>query len=100
MPLAMAENGHMEHQKRPMNKTTKGMRDRESYETVVSESEKPFLFVVGKNDQAVPIDLSLKQIAVPKYSNAILLDSVGHMGMFEKPDETVNFIEGFLNFCR
>ena len=39
--------------------TTKGMRDRESYETVVSESEKPFLFVVGKNDQAVPLDLSL-----------------------------------------
>jgi len=27
------------------------------------------------------------------------LPGAGHMGMFEAPDKTTRFIEGFLNFC-
>lgn len=76
--------------------TTKGMRDRESYETIVSESDKPFLFVVGKNDQAVSLDLSLQQIAVPRYSSALLLDKVGHMGMFESEQKCYSSINSFI----
>ncbi len=59
-------------------------------------SVKPLLFVVGKNDQAVPLDLSLRQIAVPRYSSALLLDKVGHMGMFESEQKCYSFINSFI----
>ena len=37
---------------------------------------------------------------MPENSHFLRLAKTGHMGMFEKPIETTQFIEGFLNFSR
>jgi len=78
----------------------RAMRNREGSEEFLSKFEKPVMFIVGEEDPMVPITKSLKQITIPEKSHVLRLAGTGHMGMFEKPDETTHFIEGFLNFCR
>ena len=56
----------------------------------------PVLFIIGELDQAVPLEQSLRQCHIPKISHIHLLPEVAHMGMIEAPDETVKFIDEFL----
>jgi len=81
-------------------KYARAMRDRTGSEEFLSKFQKPVMFIVGEEDPSVPLTKSLEQITMPENSHVLRLSETGHMGMFEKPDETANFIEGFLNFCR
>ena len=78
----------------------RAMRDRNSSEDILKEFSKPVMFIIGDEDASVPLDKSLQQVKLPRNSHFLRLDETGHMGMFEKPDETTKFIEGFLNFCK
>ena len=77
----------------------RAMRDRPGSEEFLEKFQKPVMFIIGEEDPSVPLRKSLQQITMPENSHVLRLAETGHMGMFEKPDETVNFIEGFLNFC-
>jgi pimeloyl-ACP methyl ester carboxylesterase len=44
---------------------------------------KPVLFIIGKEDNAVPFQASLEQCHIPAISSVQILDS-GHMGMWEE----------------
>ena len=81
-------------------KYARAMRDRPGSEDFLRKFEKPVMFIVGEEDPSVPLTISLEQIILPENSHVLRLTETGHMGMFEKPDETTNFIEGFLKFCR
>ena len=76
------------------------MRDRPGSEEFLNKFKKPVMFIVGEEDPRVPLTKSFEQIIMPENSHVLRLAETGHMGMFEKPDETTNFIEGFLHFCR
>ena len=78
----------------------RSMRDRSSSEEFLRTFKKPVMFIVGEEDPSVPFAKSLEQITMPENSHVLRLGETGHMGMFEKPDETTDFIEGFLKFCR
>jgi pimeloyl-ACP methyl ester carboxylesterase len=51
----------------------------------------PVLFVIGKYDNAVPMQDMLKQAYLPEKSYIHILHQSGHMGMLEEP-ETSNYI--------
>lgn len=56
------------------------------------------LFIVGKEDKAIPEKNSLAQLDLPDISFVELLDGVGHMGIFEAPAETKRVINELLNY--
>jgi pimeloyl-ACP methyl ester carboxylesterase len=75
--------------------TLKAMRDRPDRTQVLSEVDFPFLFIAGKQDQAVTLAQVLQQCHLPKISHTLFLADTGHMGMFERPQETLSAIRNF-----
>lgn len=71
-----------------------GMKQRENKFELLKNVDFPVLFIGGKKDTRVPIDKFLEQIAIPKHSEALILDC-GHMGYLEAPKETYHVIKSF-----
>jgi pimeloyl-ACP methyl ester carboxylesterase len=71
---------------------SEAMRDREDFADWVSETDIPFLFIVGKEDGAVPLEKSKEQIILPKKAKSLVLEGVGHMGILEAPELCQEFI--------
>jgi pimeloyl-ACP methyl ester carboxylesterase len=77
--------------------TTKAMRDRKDYSLVLKNLTIPVLFVVGKNDAILPLDLHKEQFYLPKTSLIYLLENVGHMAMFEAKTQLNYILKTFIN---
>lgn len=73
----------------------KGMRNRKKRIKVLKEARYPILFISGKDDQAVTLEQTLTQCAIPANATVLFLANTGHMGMFEKPLETQNALRYF-----
>lgn len=73
---------------------TEAMRDRPDQRHVLEKFQGSKFFIAGEFDTAVPLENSRK------HSNMVTqyleLKETGHMGMFEKPNETLVFIDQFL----
>ena len=76
------------------------------YESMIQRSETtdllkatklPVLFVIGKYDNAIPIQDVLKQAYLPEKSYIHILHQSGHMGMLEEADTSNRIIKKFLN---
>jgi pimeloyl-ACP methyl ester carboxylesterase len=67
---------------------------------VLKESTIPVLFVLGKEDQAVPPEHTLQQSHLPPLSHIHILQHSAHMGMLEEPGRSNNILESFFNFVR
>lgn len=59
----------------------------------------PVLFIIGKEDTAVPISYSLSQTTLPATASVHVLDKVGHMGMYEATRQTQLMVRQFVDFC-
>ncbi|MFQ5447790.1 MAG: alpha/beta fold hydrolase, partial [Saprospiraceae bacterium] len=57
----------------------------------------PVLFLIGKLDVAIPLEISLEQTYLPAVADIRILNTTGHMGMFEAPRETAKAMREFLN---
>jgi len=79
--------------------TTKAMRDRKERIDVLKSVDVPVLFIVGKEDGPVPLDKALEQCYLPKHSVVHFFSECGHMGMFEKREETLRAVEKYLELC-
>ncbi len=64
--------------------------------SVLKSFSKPVLFIIGKEDAAVPLDASLKQCHLPRISTVYILENSGHMGMWEQPRKSLDFLLEFL----
>ncbi|SKD01364.1 Pimeloyl-ACP methyl ester carboxylesterase [Chitinophaga ginsengisegetis] len=60
----------------------------------------PVLFMIGKDDNAVPLDNVLPQITLPPVSSIHIFENVGHMGMWEIAEESNVILEQFIAFCQ
>ena len=60
----------------------------------------PVLFMIGKDDNAVPLDNILPQIVLPRISSIHIFENVGHMGMWEIAAESNMILEQFISFCQ
>ena len=56
----------------------------------------PVLFIMGKYDNAVPVEDSLKQCHLPEKSYIHILQNSGHMGMLEEIEKSNYILETFL----
>jgi len=68
------------------------MRNRKAMTHLLQQHKIPVWMIVGEADLAVPIQDSLEQIKLLPSSNSLVLNNVGHMGMFEATDQVNEFI--------
>jgi pimeloyl-ACP methyl ester carboxylesterase len=68
------------------------MRNRKAMTHLLQQHTIPVWMIVGDADLAVPIQDSLEQIKLLPSSNSLVLNNVGHMGMFEATDQVNEFI--------
>lgn len=57
----------------------------------------PVLFTIGKHDNAIPFEISMKQCHLPAVSSVNILENAGHMGMWEAEGQTNHSMLAFLN---
>jgi len=72
-----------------------GMRDREDHTALLTRLKIPVLFIAGKQDSRIPIEKILPQMVLPKHSEALILDNVGHMGFVEARVQTLRTLAHF-----
>jgi pimeloyl-ACP methyl ester carboxylesterase len=75
---------------------TIAMRDRPEQIKTLEIFENPTLFLAGKNDPGIPVDSILKQASHCRKPEIHVFVNVSHMAMFEKPDDAIAKIKGFL----
>ena len=72
------------------------MRDRPDRSGVLKTNEVPVLFILGKLDTAIPYDGSIAQTILPNIAQVELMETVGHMGMFEATEQTQEMLKTYL----
>jgi pimeloyl-ACP methyl ester carboxylesterase len=75
------------------------MMNRPDQSDVLQRYRNPVLFLIGTEDSAVPYDYSLNQTTLPETASVVMLEEVGHMGMFEARRKTQQAILQFADFC-
>jgi len=73
------------------------MMQRPDRTELLKATELPVLFVMGKYDNAVPLQDGLKQAHMPEKSYIHILHQSGHMGMLEEPDNSNHILKQFLS---
>ena len=77
----------------------RGMKIRTSRVRTLARLDVPVLFVYGKNDPRIPIEMGLSQAMVPKHSEVLLLDNVAHMSFMEDRDYVKTRLRHFVSQC-
>lgn len=72
------------------------MMNRPDRTSVLKNNKFTVLFLIGKEDAAVPVSDILKQVSVPDISYIHILNNVGHMGMWEAADNVNDYLEEFI----
>ncbi|HXH18482.1 MAG TPA: alpha/beta hydrolase [Chitinophagales bacterium] len=75
----------------------KAMMNRPDRAHVLKSFRRPVLFILGKQDNAIPYTKSLEQCSFPEISEVHILDDAGHMGMLEAPKKTLEMVREFVN---
>ncbi|HUP11796.1 MAG TPA: alpha/beta hydrolase, partial [Niastella sp.] len=63
---------------------------------VLKNFPRPILFILGKHDTAIPYEQGMQQCYMPGLSYIHTLEHSGHMGMWEEPVLSNDFIDAFL----
>lgn len=66
--------------------------------SVLENFPRPILFIIGEQDQVVPLEQALKQAHMPRIAQVQLLPNAGHMGMLEDAADGSIMIQQFVNF--
>lgn len=64
---------------------------------VLKSFKKPILFLIGKYDTTVPLNLSLRQSHLPAVSFMHILPYSGHVGMWEEEETSSSWLKSFFN---
>ncbi len=63
---------------------------------VLKEDKFPVLFVMGKDDTAIPIETIWSQAVLPGASSIHVFEHTGHLGMWEKVEESNRVLQEFI----
>jgi len=74
------------------------MMQRPNRAAVLQKTQLPVFFILGKHDNAVPLEDGLQQCHLPRISFVQVLENAGHMGMFEMPYESNQHLTQYLSF--
>ncbi len=75
------------------------MHDRPDRSEILKNFPHPVLFIIGKEDTAVPQDASMNQTTLPAVSSIVILEEVAHMGMLEARKKSQQAVLEFLQWC-
>ncbi len=84
---------------RSIREYARAMRDREDHTALLKKFPRPVMMIIGENDGSVPFSTSIEQSRFLQRPYILTLKETGHMGMFERPAETLYFVQNFLNVC-
>ncbi|HEY0059624.1 MAG TPA: alpha/beta hydrolase [Flavisolibacter sp.] len=73
------------------------MLNRPDRTKLLKEAIVPVLFVLGREDAAVPLTEGLRQCHLPKLSYIHIHETAGHMGMVEAPEDTAVVFKKFIS---
>ncbi|HVG12474.1 MAG TPA: alpha/beta hydrolase [Flavisolibacter sp.] len=76
----------------------RAMLNRPDRTGLLKETTVPVLFVLGREDAAVPLAEGLRQCHLPKLSYIHIHQTAGHMGMVEAPEDTAVVFNKFISF--
>lgn len=79
--------------------TLSAMRDRKDKMKVLKKIVYPVLYIIGKEDAAIPLEDSRAQSHIANQAFACYLSDCGHMGMIEQKEITTKAIESFVAIC-
>lgn len=79
---------------------TRAMMHREDTTSVLQKAKVPVLFVMGRKDTLIPVEVTMNQVEMCDISQMEILEQSGHMGMLEEPEKSANIIDSFIAFCR
>ncbi len=77
----------------------KGMKERPDRTHVLKATQHPVLFILGREDTRIPLDVALKQATLPQRCEIQILKKVGHMGYIEDKEYTLQTISYFAKKC-
>jgi len=75
-----------------------GMKIRPDSSAILAQSKLPFLYIIGKRDNLIHIDI-LKKIVMPDDTMILILENSGHIGFVEEPKRSLEIIERFAKHC-
>lgn len=75
------------------------MKNRPDRSGVLQNFKLPVLFILGQEDTAIPKDDATRQTTLTDSASILMLEDVGHMGMFEAKKKTQLAIIQFAEFC-
>jgi pimeloyl-ACP methyl ester carboxylesterase len=78
----------------------KAMAERPDRTHILKSISAPVLFVIGKDDTAVPLQSVLPQVSMPAVSSIHIFEETGHMGMWEVPEASRQLLKAFILFCQ
>ncbi|MFH1297113.1 MAG: alpha/beta hydrolase, partial [Bacteroidota bacterium] len=62
-----------------------GMRERQATVEVLKNLKIPVLYILGMKDAKIPMERAGEMVLLPKHSESLILQEVGHMGFYEAP---------------
>ncbi|MEJ7913761.1 MAG: alpha/beta hydrolase [Chitinophagaceae bacterium] len=77
----------------------RAMMERPDRSDLLKTTNMPVLFLMGRHDNAIPIDDILPQSHLPGLSYIHILEQTGHMGMIEEVEETHRVLKEFISFA-
>lgn len=77
----------------------RGMKIRHSQIQTLINATYPVLFVYGKNDPRIPVELGMSQAMLPHRSEVLLLDNVAHMSFIEERKYIKLRLYNFVHQC-
>ncbi len=72
-----------------------GMKNRPDRQHVLMNAKVPVMFIIGKNDTRIPMEVIIPQTLLPEHSETLILDHVGHMGFIEASGKTFAAVKSF-----
>lgn len=76
-----------------------GMIGRKDHGETLRAAACPVLFLLGEEDPIIPAGEGLKAAVLPGMADVHVLPGIGHMGMFEAPEKSVEIVRQFWEFC-
>ena len=71
------------------------MIGRPAYLDILEQAPCPVQFLLGAEDALIPLEGALRAAALPNICNLHVLPGVGHMGMWEAPEQCARYIRVF-----
>jgi pimeloyl-ACP methyl ester carboxylesterase len=67
---------------------------------VLEDTKVPVLFIIGKDDTAVPPESVLPLVTIPPISSVHIFEKVAHMGLWEVYEDSNILLHQFVTFCQ